>query len=155
MKKLFYLLLALPLALLASCSKEEVAPFNMTLTMGNVTTSGTTFYAVQGEDVTIEGLEVQATGNSKTDVANVMFYLDGMPLLGIPGAPFNGTFSTANIPAGQHTIGVSGTLLQVDHSLKTIAVNYPFTIVESQDDLPSGADDLGTYGVTISVSNSD
>lgn len=143
----------MPFAFLGSCSKDEVAPFDMTLTMSDITMSDNTFYAIQGENVTIENLQVKSLGDTQTEVANVIFYLDGMPLLNMPGIPFTGNFSTANIPAGRHTIGVSGNLLQVDHSIKNFAVNYPFTVVENEEDLPAGAPELGTYSVTMTFTN--
>lgn len=155
MKKLLYLLLLLPFSFITSCDKEEVAPFDMTLTMSGVSMADNTFYTVAGDNVSIDNLEVKSLGGTTTEVANVVYFLDGMALIGDPGFPFDGNFSTANIPAGRHTIGVSGYLLQEDHSLKNFAVNYPLVIVDNEEDLPSGAQELGTYSLTISFTNAD
>lgn len=155
MKKVLYLLLLVPFAFLNSCDKEDVAPFDMTLTMGGVTMADNTFYTVRGGDVAIENFVAQALGQDKTDVANVIYYLDGQPLLGLPGNPFTGIFSTVNIPAGKHSIGVAGTLLQVDHSIKSFAVSYPLVIVDNEEDLPGGAPALGSYSLTLRFADSD
>ena len=153
---MLYMLLLLPFSMLFSCSKEEVAPFDMTLTMNGVTMTDNVFYAVSGDDVTIQGLTVKSLGTTVTDVANVVYYIDGAPLVPIvPGAPFNGTFSTEGLAPGKHTIGVSGMLLQVDHSLKSFAVNYPFVIAEDEAGLPSGAPEIGEYSVTMTFTNAD
>lgn len=153
MKKLAYLMLALPLALLNSCDKDEITPFDMTLTLSGVSQVDNSFVAVAGDDVTIDALEVESLGN-KTAVANVLFYVDGVPLLGAPwDITQPSTFSTANLAPGNHTLNVTGTLLQVDQSLKSFAVNYPLQIVETQDDLPSGAPAIGTYSITLNFTD--
>lgn len=154
MKKLLYLLLLLPLTVFTACDdKDDLAPFDMTLTVGGVTQSDNSFYAVSGDDVTIESLTVDPVGGKTTDVANVMFYLDNVPLWVNPwqvGEPIS--FSTVNIPIGVHTIGITGNLLQVGQSIQTFASNYSLVIVGSQEDLPEGAPAIGSYSQTINVS---
>lgn len=153
MKKLFYLLLVMPLALLASCDKDEITPFDMTLTLSGVTQADGNFYAVAGNNVTVDNLKVASSG-SDTAVANVMFFVDGVPLLGTPWdviSPW--TFSTAGLKPGVHTVDITGNLLQVDQSLKNFAVSYPLVIVENDDNLPADAPDLGTYSLTLHFTN--
>lgn len=154
MKKLFYLLLLLPLAMFSSCSKDELAPFDMSLTLGGVTQDNGSFYVVSGENVQIGGLTVKPVGGKETAVANVMFYIDGMPIF---GNPWNVTdpisFSTLNLPTGPHTIGVTGNLLQVDQSIQNFSANYSLVIVPTADDLPAGAPETGTYTQTITFNN--
>lgn len=154
MKKLFYLCLVLPMALLASCSKDEVAPFDMTLTMAGVTQVNNTFYTVAGNDVTIESLTVTPVGGKATTVNNVMFFLNNEPLFINPwnvDAPVS--FSTEGLPAGTYTIGVTGNLLQVDASIQNFASNYTLVIVGSEEDLPDGAPAMGSYSQTINFTN--
>lgn len=155
MKKLLYLLMLVPFALLSSCDKDEVTPFDMTLTLSGVTQADGNFYAVEGDNVTITGLDVTSP-NGKTAISNVMFFIDGVPLF---GAPWNTvdpwTFSTENFRPGTHTVDITGYLLQVDQSLKSFAVSYPLVIVGSEDDLPSGAPEFGSYSLTLNFSNSD
>ena len=153
MKKLFYLLFLLPVALLMSCNDDkDFSPVDMTLSLTGVTEYNGTFYAIQGEDVTIDNLSVKAADGKNTDVANVTFYFDGIPLIGTPVNPFLGTFSTENIPAGTYSLSIDGNLLQVDSSIKVFAVNFPVTIVETAEDLPDGAPEIGTYSQTIRIS---
>lgn len=149
MKKMLYLLLLLPAVMLGGCSKEEVAPFDLTLSMSGVTEANGQFYAVSGDEVTIQSLTAKALGNTATQVSNVMFYLDGMPLFPTVWNVNPLTFSTSGIPAGRHSIGVTGYLLQVDHSLKDFSVSYPLVIVDNQENLPEGAPETGTYSLTV------
>lgn len=154
MKKLLYLLLLVPLGMVTGCSKDdEVKPFDMTLTLSGVTQDNGNFYTVSGNDVTIESLEVKALDGTSTSVANVVYFLDGMPLVGVPGDFFDGTFSTAGLPVGQHTLGVTGNLLQVGASIQNFAATYTLNIVQSEEDLPSGAPAIGTYSQTFQVKN--
>lgn len=150
MKKLFYLLLVLPLTMFVSCDdKDEVSPFDMTITMSGVTESNGNFYTVKGNEVTVSGLDVKALNGTATEVSNVMFYIDGAPLLASPWNQNPWSFSTANFAAGVHTVSVSGYLLQVDHSLKNFAVSYPLVIVDSDENLPPDAPEIGSYSHTV------
>lgn len=154
MKKLFYLFLLLPFSLLISCSDDkDFSPVDMTLTLDGVTQSGDTFYTISGESVSLENFVVKSIDGKTSTVTNLTFYFNGVPLIGTPGNPFMGTFTTEDIPAGNYAINVTGNLLQVDSSIKIFTVNYPLTIVKSSEDLPAGAPDLGSYSQTIRVSN--
>ena len=151
MKKLFYLFL-LPLAFLASCDdNDDISPVDMTLTLSGVTQVNDSFYAVAGDEVTIDGISVKAVDGKDTTVANVSYSLDGYLFTGTMMEPFNGTFSTENLSAGTHTIGVEGNLLQVDAAIQVFAATYSLTIVESEDDLPEGYPAFGTYSETLSL----
>ena len=151
MKKLIYLLFLLPLSFFNSCDKDDLSPFDMTLTLGGVTQTDNTFYAVAGEDIAIESLSVDPVGGKNTALANVMFYVDGMPIWSNPWENVNGiTFSTANLSVGPHTLGISGNLLQVDQSIQQFAATYKLVLVESEEDLPVGAPEVGSYSQTIS-----
>ena len=149
MKKLFYFLLLLPAVLFSSCSKDEVSPFDLTLTMSGVTAYDGNFYTVAGDDITFDSLMAKSLNSTKTDISNVIFYIDGRPLLTNPWDIDPWTFSTAGLPAGTHTIGVTGYLLQENHSIKDFAVTYPLVIVDSEEELPADAPQIGQYSLTI------
>lgn len=155
MKKLLYLLLLLPMSLFTSCDKDNLASFDMTLTMGSVTEYDGTFYAVANENLTIESLTVNPVGGKNTILANVSFFIDGIPLTG--GYPWEVltpyTFSTATLAPGVHTIGITGDILQEDQSINNFAVTVPLVLVSGPEDLPSEAPDLGSYSHTISFTN--
>ena len=150
MKKLFYLLLLLPMSLFTSCDNDDLASFDMTLTLGNVTQSDGVFYAVAGQNVTIESLTVNPTGGKNTKVANVIFHVDGYPIFPNPWnveSPIS--FSTSGLADGPHTIDITGNLLQVDQSIQVFNASYTLVTVQNEDDLPAGAPELGSYSQTI------
>ena len=153
MKKLLYLLLLVPFGFLTSCDKEDLASFDMTLTLSGVTQSDGYFYAVAGDAVTIQSLDVRGTDGKNTTVANVFFYLNNAPLFPDPwelGAPIS--FSTEGLQPGIYTIGIVGNLLQVDQPIQNFASNYKLVIVGNEEDLPENAPELGSYSVTINFS---
>lgn len=153
MKKLFYLFLLLPFSVLMSCNDDkDFVPVDMTLTLSGVTQANNNFYTVAGEDVTIENLSVKSEGKNSA-VSNVLFYLDNVPMVGLPGNPFSGTFSTENLPAGTYEINVTGNLLQEDSSIKVFAVSYPLVIVDNEESLPADAPEIGSYSQTIRITN--
>lgn len=155
MKKLFYSLFLLPLCLLMSCDDDkDFSPVDMTLTLSGVTQYQGAFYTVSGDDVTINSLTVKAQDGKESLAQNVIFYLNGAPLLGTPANPFLGTFSTAGLQPGIYSLDVAGDLLQVGSSLQIFAVSFPLVIVESQENLPSEAPEIGTYSQVITLSNS-
>lgn len=154
MKKLFYLLFLLPFSLLTSCDKDDFQPFDMTLTLSGVTQYDGNFYVVAGDNVTIENVSVKTLGDKATAITNVMFYVDNVPLYNVPWSPaVPATFSTSNLPAGRHTIQVAGNLLQVDQSIQDFIATYSLIIVDSSENLPEGAPELGSYSQTITFNN--
>ena len=155
MKKLLYLLLLVPLTFIASCSKDDdVAPFDMTLTLSGVTQVNNTFYAVSGDNVTIDNLKVTPVGGKETMVSNVMFFLNDAPVFPNPWNVLEPiSFSTQGLPEGVYNVGVAGNLLQVDQSIKNFAASYTLVLVGSNEELPEGAPELGTYSQTINFTN--
>ena len=157
MKKLFYLLFLLPLTVLMSCKDDDkdFSPVDMTITLSGVTVDNGEFYTVAGEKVTIDRLDVKSIDGKNTGLANVVFDLNGAPIFNYPGSGNLGEFSTENFPAGKYSLGITGNLLQVDSSIKIFAISYPLTVVESAEDLPEGAPELGTYSFTYKITNTD
>ena len=150
MKKLFYLLILLPFAMLTSCDKDDVQPFDMTLTLSGVTQVDGNFYAVAGDNVSIDNLTVSSLGDKKTTVANVMFYVDGYPLFVNPWDCLQAlTFTTQNLPMGVNKVNVTGNLLQVGQPINNFAANFNLVIVDSEENLPAGAPAIGTYSQTV------
>lgn len=154
MKKLFYLFLLLPFSLLMSCNDDkDFSPVDMTLTLSGVTQVNDNFYTVAGEVVTIDNLTVKAIDGKDTGLANVMFTLNGLPILPSPGEAGMASFSTENLTPGTYAIEATGNLLQVDSSVKVFGVAYSLTVVENAEDLPQGAPELGTYSQTFRSEN--
>lgn len=152
MKKLLYLLLLIPAALFTSCDKDELAPFDMTITLEGVTQLDGTFYAVAGQNITIQSLTATPVGGKNTALANVLFNFDGNPIFRDPWDTVGPlTFSTMGFPAGTHYIGLTGNILQVDKPIQELAATYTLVLVPSEEDLPEGAPESGSYSQTIHI----
>lgn len=149
MKKLFYLLFLLPFALMASCSDDDdLAQVDMTVTMSNVTKVNNTFYAIKGTTVTIDGTTVTPSAGKQATIVGVNYFMNGLPMPLAFAAPYAIEFK-ADLPAGSYVLDVTGEVLQVDKSITNMLCKYPFTIVETEEDLPDGAPEIGTYSSTI------
>ena len=152
MKKLFYLFLLLPFTMMVSCDKnDDFSPVDVTITLSGVTQVNDNFYAVAGENVSCENIKAQAIDGKNTTVSNVAFYLNGVMIPFTPYDPFF-TLSTEGMAPGTYTITCAGNLLQVGSSLQVFAGSFPLTIVESAEDLPEGAPEIGTYSITLKIS---
>ena len=153
MKKLLYLFFLLPFSLFISCSDDNnLSPVDITLTLSGVTESDDVFITVAGEEVTIEGITAKSIEGKNSALSNITFYLNGVPLIGTPGNPFQGTFSTEGFKAGTYNISVIGNLLQEGASIQIFTIEYPIKVVENQEDLPENTPEIGTYSQTIRIS---
>lgn len=149
MKKLFYLLFLLPLAFFSSCSNDDdLAEVDITTTLSGVTEIGETFYTVVGDTISIDSISVSSLTDKAAAVTGVRYFFDGYPIFGTIEAPFNFKINTEGVQEGTHTLAIAATVLQVDKSITSVALNYPVKIVLSEEDLPQDAPEIGTYSVT-------
>lgn len=153
MKKLLLFLFALPLLMFSACSDDDKLPsVNVEMTLSNVSKVGDTFYAVQGDEITVDGLSVKSLTNKGATVTNVIYRLrQGNEFAWITPSmdePFNYSFSTEDLSVGTYSLVVNATILQVDKSITQGYFGYPLQIVEQ---LPEGAPELGTYTVTTTI----
>lgn len=154
MKKLFYLLYLLPVAFFASCNdKDDLANVDLTLTLGGVTQTeeNGVFYTVAGEEITIEKVGVKSLTSKDAALANVMYYFEGFPVMFDPETSVLG-IDTEDFEAGTYTLSLTGQILQVDKTLTNFASSYSIVVVESSEDLPEGAPEIGSYSITRTLS---
>ncbi|MDE5974969.1 MAG: hypothetical protein K2G69_00310 [Muribaculaceae bacterium] len=150
MKKLFYLLLFLPLVLLSSCSDDnDLAQVDLSMTLSGVTMVDNTLYTVAGEIVSVDNVEVKSLTSEPAIIQRVEYSLDGLYLRNDFANPLGVTFSTEGFKIGKHFIGMSGLVLQVDKTITNIAARVPLVVVENISDLPQGAPEIGTYTVNL------
>lgn len=153
MKKLLFLFFLLPFSLLISCDDDkDLSPVDLTLTLSGVTESDDVFITVVGEEVTIEGITAKSINGKNSALSNITFYLNGVPLIGYLGNPFQGTFSTEGLEAGTYYLSMSGNLLQEGASIQIFTAEYAIKIVENEEDLPDNIPEIGTYSQTIRIS---
>ncbi len=159
MKKLFYsfLLAVLPVMAmsLTSCSNDDDLPnVNIALDIENGTMVDGTIYVVQGDTLNVTGITVTNNEAGKNAaVTNVRYYINGYFIGESLFSPFPADCITdANTPVGNYDLGVSCTVLAPDKSIATAALNYPFKVVESADNIPGGTSRSATATAVRSVS---
>lgn len=154
MKKLFYLLLMLPLAFFASCNDDDdLAQVDFEVTLSGVTQVNDNFYTVQGNTVNIDGVSVKSLTDKAATVTGVRYFLDGFPIwASVEEGNFSFAFTTEGMEAGSHNLAITATVLQVDKTITSAALNIPIIIVEKTEDLPAGAPEIGTYSTTLRMS---
>lgn len=158
MKKLFYSMLLAILPVMAfslvSCSDDKDLPdVNIALDVENATMVNGTIYVVQGDTLNVTGIRVTNNdANKGAAVTNVKYYIDGYFIGESVFSPFPAyNLTDADTPVGKYDLGVSCTVLAVDKSIASAALNYPFEVVASADDIPSDGTPSTTVSRTISL----
>lgn len=148
MKKLFLLLLALPL-LMVSCDDDDKLP-NVYLKVdgsGGVSHDGY-IYIMQGDELSIEGISVVAEeSTTNVRITGAEYFLDYRPVWSTVIAPYAYKLETGNLPTGNHLLEIKCPVLAVGYSPAIAYVSYRIKVVDSIDDMP---EDDGT--VTVSGS---
>ncbi|MDE7155211.1 MAG: hypothetical protein K2N79_02875 [Muribaculaceae bacterium] len=141
MKKFFYLLLALPLAIFAtSCNDDDKdvpdvgleASFNAAQYDGGL-------YVVQGDTLTIERLDLVNHTNKNGGLGSASYYIDNFRVGTTILQPYTFSIVTEGLPIGVHTLGITAQVLVVDYPINLAAMEFPLNIVASADDIPAGA----------------
>lgn len=158
MKKIFYSILLAVLPVMAmslvSCSDDSDLPdVNIALDVENGTMVDGTIYVVKGDTLNVTGINVTNNEAGKgAAVTNVRYYVDGYFIGESIFSPFPAyTITDAETPVGSYDLGVACTVLAADKSIASAALNYPFKVVESADDIPSGTSRSTTAARTVSL----
>lgn len=155
MKKLLYLLLVLPFAMMiSSCSSDNDLPnVNVNMTFDNAAEKDGSIYVVQDSVFSITGLTTKAVdSNKQSAIVNVKYFWNGLPA---PDLTWSGFPMEINLSkAGRNVLSLQATLLEVDKSMAFATINVPIVAVDKVEDLPAGLT-LGeaTFTVTTAQSN--
>lgn len=157
MKKLLLsLILALPLMLtFTGCSDDDDLPeVNVTFTFQNAVAKNGVIYAVESKPLGISNIVTRAANSDKdAALANVYFYWNYIPAPGITWSPLPIYISLEKMPLvenGANRLGLEATVLEVDKTMSHCYMEVPIVVVDSEEDLPAGAE-LGTAVYTISI----
>ncbi len=151
MKKFYYLLLALPLMLFASCHDDDndIPDVDLSVQFENATLANDTLYVVQGDTVLIADIQLINNTGKKGAVGNVNIYWDRFYVTPV-FLPFS--FETANQPVGRHLLGVEASVFVVDYPVCFGYMEYPVKIVKDESQIPTGTPDP-TIGGHASISS--
>lgn len=140
MKKLIYLLMLLPLAMLGGCHDDDDIPdVNVSISLRDVVVDGNVIYTVKDTPLKITSISVQGVG-SRALVTSVAYYWDGVRIGWNPIAPFSATIAGALVPEGNHVLGISMEVAQEGKALGFCATTYNVKAVENEDALPEGTE---------------
>jgi hypothetical protein len=148
MKRLYYLLLALPLLCFVACDSDDDLPevtFNMQMS-GGLDYDGE-IYIVQGDTLRVEALTVTPTNAQNTVLGATTYFWNGYPVLTTVVAPYKCEFYTAGCVPGAYALQARTNVYQVDKTIAVAWLSYRVNIVATEDDLP----DDGTQTDMVTV----
>lgn len=141
MKKLYYfLLLALPVLMFASCDDEKSLPkVDVSVQIDGGVSVDNEIYVVQGDTLTVESINVVNKEQGKNAIITSATYSWDYVYVGVSVTPpYGAEFVTDNMPLGSHLLQIECPLYAVDKSPAMMYMAYKVKIVESVDDIPSG-----------------
>ncbi len=141
MKKVFYLLLVLPL-LMVSCDDDHDDDFprvKMSIDISGAKVIDNTIYVVQGDTLSIDSISVvPVKHNQKVVIAATSYYWDRMYVGTATIPPFDYSVDTGLLMTGRHLLQMRSSLLAVDYPPVVAIMTYPVRIVEDEADIPDG-----------------
>ena len=136
MKKLFYLMLALPL-FMVSCSDDDDMPnVDITATFEGGTQVDGSYYVVQGDTLKVTGMSLINYGKDKATIGGVRYFLDYMPIGTSIVSPYGINIVTDNLPVGNHLLQAEMPVYAVGYSMCTGYMAKKITIVQESADVP-------------------
>ncbi len=137
MKKLLYLLVALPMIMLSACHDDDDLPnVDLDIQFSGVTVKDDVIYVVQGEPITIESVSLINNTDKKGTLGVVSYYWDYIRVGSQVVAPYTATFETTGDPVGNHILSLDCGIYVEDYPVCFGAAQFKIKIVESEDDLP-------------------
>ena len=140
MKKVLYLLMALPL-FFASCDDDDndFPRVKIGIDVSGCQVVDGVIYVVQGDTISVDSLNVVAVdGKTKVAIAAVNYYWDRMYVDTNVIPPFQFSIDTGKAMIGRHLLHMRCSLLAVDYPPVIAHLDYPVRIVASPQDIPNG-----------------
>lgn len=150
MKKLFYLLLALPLAFIAvSCDDDDKIPdVSLDVQFDGATLSGDTLYVVQDSGFVITNVILDNHTGKEGTLGSTSLYLDRIYQGSSNVYPFQVAINTSDTSLGNHVLGISSQVFVVDYPVSIAATEFIVKIVPDVESLPAGPDTPTLSGAT-------
>lgn len=148
MKKIFYLLLILPLMMM-SCKEDEMpnVKFNVEFS-GGVKVNGT-IYVVKGDTLSVENVEIASHGDKNAAMGEVSYFLDGLFLITKFFPPYKINIPTNDMRINNHVLEFNCPLYVEDSPILTAYFRYPVKLVSNPDSIPQDSDEPVTLNYKI------
>lgn len=153
MKRLLYLLFALPL-FLASCSDDDDLPsFQLQVDMKGQTeiTDKGVIVVPQGTPFTIESIQAVNPSVKDLTIGGATYYWDYVFQGSTLVAPFGMKFNTENLPLGSHLLQIYMPIFAVNYSPAEAVASYTIRIVEPLEEGTPEPDTPASQTVTPSI----
>ncbi|MDE5870523.1 MAG: hypothetical protein K2H22_01050 [Muribaculaceae bacterium] len=144
MKKLLYLLLVIPFAMMvSSCSNDNDLPnVDITMTFDNAAVKDGAVYVLQDSVFSITGITTKAVDSKQQSaIANIYYFWNGIPAPSLTWSGLPMEIDMAKMPQpedGENILGLRATLLETDKSMAYTALSVPIIAVENEEALPDG-----------------
>lgn len=143
MKKLIYLLCALPLIFGTACSDDDKKVPDATITASfsgvYVVPGDDVIYVIEGNPVVVESVKVESNDKEEVAIGPVTYIWNGFDIGTTPVAPFKYVISTDYLTKTYNLLSLRTSLLVVDHPIYNALVQYKVQVVPDEESLPDGA----------------
>lgn len=156
MKKLYYfLLLALPVMMFASCDDDNSLPsVDVSIQIDGGVGVNNEIYVVQGDTLSVESINVVNKEHGKNAIITSATYSWDYAFVGVSVTPpYGAEFVTENMPIGEHLLQIECPVYAVDKSPAMMYMAYKVKVVESVDDIPAG-DQVTQFTTTPGIKES-
>lgn len=140
MKKVFYLLLLLPLFMVSCDDHDDDFPrVKMSVGISGAKVIDNTIYVVQGDTLSVDSIGVVAIDkNRQVIIAATSYYWDRIYVGTTSIPPFDFSVDTGLLMTGRHLLQMRSSLLAVDYPPVVAYISYPVKIVGDESDIPDG-----------------
>lgn len=155
MKRLIYLLFALPLFMVACSDDNDLPKFDLRVEMTGQTeiTDNGVIVVPQGTPLTIESLTAVDASAKDLTFGGATYYWDYVFQGSTLVAPFGMTFNTENLPLGSHLLQIYIPVFAVNYSPSEAIASYTVKIVEPSSDGADGSGESATTTITPHISS--
>lgn len=143
MKKLFYFLMALPLALsFTSCDDDDdkLPDVSLSINLEGVQKADKIYYAVQGDTIVLQSIELINNTDKRGTLGTYAVYWDGIPMYRTniytdPLCLIDTNVSPYGL-LGNHRLTIAADIAVVDYPLCVGAADFYIKVVENEDEIP-------------------
>ena len=149
MKKIFYLLLVLPLMMVLCNVDDEMPNVNFNVEISGGKNVNGIIYVVKGDTLTVENVEIASHDSKGAAMGEVSYFWDGKFLLTNPIPPYKINIATDKMIPDNHVLEFNCPLYVVDSPILTAYFRYPVKLVDIPDSIPQEPAQPITTGFTI------
>lgn len=154
MKKLFYLLLALPLVMVSCSDDDDMPNVDITASFDGGTQVDGSYYVVKGDTLAVTAMTLENHGTEEATLGGVRYFLDYMPIGTNIVPPYGIKIVTDNLPEGNHLLQAEMPIYAVGYSICTGYIAKKITIVGEKEDIPTvTTPDAGTETAVFKTDN--